>query len=113
MSVRDVPILCSIDLDLASHLNDVKKPMDRAWLAISLSLPLRPEEVLGLQWADIDEETCTIHVRNTVTHPTRNVEDARDTALTDYRHGLDFKFTNNTADDLVISIRTSRIPAKS
>ena len=57
---------------LASHLNDVKKPMDRAWLAISLSLPLRPEEVLGLQWADVDEETCTIHVRNTVTHPTRN-----------------------------------------
>jgi len=32
------------------------------------------------------------------------VEDARDTALTDYRHGLDFKFTNNTADDLVISM---------
>ena len=57
---------------LASHLNDVKKPMDRAWLAISLSLPLRPEEVLGLQWADVDEGTCTIHVRNTVTHPTRN-----------------------------------------
>ena len=57
---------------LASHLNDVKKPMDRAWLALSLSLPLRPEEVLGLQWADVDEETCTIHVRNTVTHPTRN-----------------------------------------
>ncbi|MBQ8707833.1 MAG: site-specific integrase [Succinivibrionaceae bacterium] len=57
---------------LASHLNDVKRPMDRAWLAISLSLPLRPEEVLGLQWADVDEETCTIHVRNTVTHPTRN-----------------------------------------
>lgn len=32
------------------------------------------------------------------------VEDAKDTALTDYRHGLDFKFTNNTADDLVISM---------
>lgn len=32
------------------------------------------------------------------------VEDAKDTVLTDYRHGLDFKFTNNTADDLVISM---------
>lgn len=32
------------------------------------------------------------------------VENAKDTALTDYRHGLDFKFTNNTADDLVISM---------
>lgn len=31
-------------------------------------------------------------------------EDVKDTALTDYRHGLDFKFTNNTADDLVISM---------
>lgn len=32
------------------------------------------------------------------------VEDVKDTALTDYRHGLDFRFTNNTADDLVISL---------
>ena len=31
-------------------------------------------------------------------------EDVKDTALTDYRHGLDFRFTNNTADDLVISL---------
>lgn len=32
------------------------------------------------------------------------VEDVKDMALTDYRHGLDFRFTNNTADDLVISM---------
>lgn len=57
---------------LASHLNDVVKPADRAWLALSLSLPLRPEEVLGLKWEDVDEKACMIHVRNTVTHPTRN-----------------------------------------
>lgn len=57
---------------LASHLNDVVKPTDRAWLALSLSLPLRPEEVLGLKWGDVDEKACMIHVRNTVTHPTRN-----------------------------------------
>lgn len=57
---------------LASHLGDIRLPMDKAWLALSISLPLRPEEVLGLKWEDIDRETCIIHVRNTVTHPTRN-----------------------------------------
>lgn len=57
---------------LASHLGDVKKDLDRTWLAISISLPLRPEEVLGLKWEDVDMEHCVIHVRNTVTHPTRN-----------------------------------------
>lgn len=31
-------------------------------------------------------------------------EDGKDTALTDYSRGLDFKFTNQSADDLVISM---------
>lgn len=57
---------------LAAHLGEVKREMDRAWLALSISLPLRPEEVLGLKWEDVDLENCVIHVRNTVTHPTRN-----------------------------------------
>lgn len=57
---------------LASHLNDIRSPMDKAWLVLSISLPLRPEEVLGLRWEDIDCENCIIHVHNTVTHPTRN-----------------------------------------
>lgn len=57
---------------LAAHLNEIKKPADRAWLALSISLPLRPEEVLGLTWADVDIERCVIHIRNTVTHPDRN-----------------------------------------
>lgn len=57
---------------LASHLADIKRETDRAWLAVSISLPLRPEEVLGLLWEDVDEASCTVHVRNTVTHPTRN-----------------------------------------
>ncbi len=57
---------------LATHLEEIKRPMDRVWLAISISLPLRPEEVLGLKWADVDLENCVIHVHNTVTHPTRN-----------------------------------------
>lgn len=57
---------------LTMHLDDIKRPTDRAWLALSLSLPLRPEEVLGLKWEDVDVEHCVLHIRNTVTHPTRN-----------------------------------------
>ena len=57
---------------LVSHLPDVKRPVDRAWLAISVTIPLRPEEVLGITWEDIDLDKCLIHVNNTVTHPSRN-----------------------------------------
>ena len=57
---------------LATHLGEVKRPMDRTWLTLSISLPLRPEEVLGLKWEDVDLVNCIVHVRNTVTHPTRN-----------------------------------------
>ena len=57
---------------LASHLNDISNPTDRAWLALSIMLPLRPEEVLGIRWRDIDEENLTVYICGTVTHPTRN-----------------------------------------
>lgn len=56
----------------ASHLMDIVNPMDRAWMALSISLPLRSEEVLGLRWMDVDNDPCLIHVRSTITHPTRN-----------------------------------------
>lgn len=52
------------------HLNDIPNEFDKAWLALSISLPLRPEEVLGLRWMDIDGRI--VHVRATITHPTRN-----------------------------------------
>lgn len=57
---------------LATHLDDVKRITDRRWLALSISLPLRPEEILGLKWEDVDMDQCIVHVRNTVMHPTRN-----------------------------------------
>lgn len=57
---------------LASHLDDIQRPTDRAWLALSISLPLRPEEVLGLRWEDVDTERCVLRIHNTVTHPDRN-----------------------------------------
>lgn len=58
---------------LAAHLPDVKNATDRAWLALSIALPLRPEEVLGLKWENVDLATGVISVRNTVSHPTRNL----------------------------------------
>lgn len=55
-----------------AHLDDLSNPYDRAWLAINSCLPLRPEETLGIRWADINERDLTIHIRNTITHPDRN-----------------------------------------
>ena len=39
---------------LVQHIADVRKPMDRNYLALHALHPLRPEEILGLQWQDID-----------------------------------------------------------
>ena len=64
---------------MAEHLIDIQSGMDRAWLAISISLPLRPEEVLGVTWADVGEVNVVFHIRNTVTHPARNEPESRHT----------------------------------
>lgn len=57
---------------LAANLDKINDPYDKAWLALSISLPLRPEEVLGLQWKNVDTEHNIIRIRTTVSHPTRN-----------------------------------------
>lgn len=57
----------------AAHLDDLTMEEDRAWFALSICLPLRPEEVLGLRWQDIDEDHLVIKVRSTVSHPDRNL----------------------------------------
>lgn len=57
----------------AAHLDDLTEKDDRAWFALSICLPLRPEEVLGLRWQDIDEENSILRVRSTVSHPDRNM----------------------------------------
>jgi integrase len=57
---------------LAASLSKLDDTTERTWLAISISLPLRPEEVLGLKWEDIDLDRLTVSIKNTVTHPTRN-----------------------------------------
>lgn len=70
---------------LVQHLEDIKNPSDRAYLAIQALHPLRLEEVLGLQGGDIDPESMEIHVRRAVTHPTRNQPEIKDTK-TDSSH---------------------------
>jgi len=57
---------------LIQHIPEIRQPVDRAYMAIQALHPMRLEEVLGLQWADIDTEISAIHIRRAVTHPTRN-----------------------------------------
>lgn len=64
---------------LVQHINDIQDPIDRAYLAIQALHPLRLEEVLGLQGADIDPENGEIHICRAVTHPTRNQPEVKDT----------------------------------
>ncbi|RKI65293.1 hypothetical protein D7V91_14670 [bacterium 1xD42-67] len=64
---------------LVQHIGDIQDPIDRAYLAIQALHPLRLEEVLGLQAADIDPENGAIHICRAVTHPTRNQPEIKDT----------------------------------
>jgi integrase len=57
---------------MVSHLDMIPSPTDKAWLALCVSLPLRPEEVLGLKWENVDAGSKILYVRNTVTHPKRS-----------------------------------------
>ena len=65
---------------LVQHIEQVKKPQDRAYLAIQALHPLRLEEVLGLKGEDV--EGSTIHVRRAVTHPDRNKPIVKETKTT-------------------------------
>ncbi len=57
---------------LVSHIDVLQNEQDRMYIALSALHPLRPEEVLGLQWSDIDFDAKCIYVRRAVTHPYRN-----------------------------------------
>ena len=64
---------------LISHIDDVKMPMDRAYIALQALHPMRLEEVLGLKGADIDRTAMEIHICRAVTHPDRNRPEIKDT----------------------------------
>lgn len=64
---------------LVKHLNEIKNPVDREYMALQALHPLRLEEVLGLRPEDVDTENMVIYVRQAVTHPTRNQPEIKDT----------------------------------
>lgn len=64
---------------LTQHISDIKKPLDRMFFALLSMHPLRLEEVLGLQWKDIDFEDKAIHINRAVTHPKRNKPEIKST----------------------------------
>jgi len=78
-SVRTEPYTVEQMRYLVEHLDDVKAPQDRCYLALQALHPMRLEEVLGLKWADIDTDTMQIHIRRAVTHPDRNQPQVKDT----------------------------------
>lgn len=57
---------------LVTHIPDVTNPTDRAYLAIAALHPLRPEEVFGLKYGDIDRDALKINIVRAVTYPDRN-----------------------------------------
>ena len=64
---------------LVQRIGDIRKPLDRTYMAIQALHPLRLEEVLGLKWSDIDFEHMTLSVNRAVTHPKRNQPEVKDT----------------------------------
>ena len=62
-----------------SHIGDIQKPMERAYFALQIMHPMRLEEVLGLKYEDLDTENGLIHIRRSVSHPTRNMPEIKAT----------------------------------
>ncbi len=60
-------------LQTLAKIPNVKTVTDRCFIAIQALHGMRPCEVLGLKWADIDLEQGIIHIRRNVTHPMRNL----------------------------------------
>ena len=66
-------------LDAINRIPRVKTTIDRCFIAIQALHAMRPCEVLGLKWEDIDLEKGFIHIRRNVVHPTRNLPVTGDT----------------------------------
>lgn len=65
--------------DVLRRIPQVKTTLDRCFIAIQALHGMRPCEVLGLKWGDIDLDAGIIHIRRNVAHPTRNLPVVGDT----------------------------------
>ena len=72
LSVTDMQRICS-------EIPSLERVSDQRFLAIQISMALRPCEVLGLQWQDIDLENNLLHVRRNVVHPDRFKPEVKET----------------------------------
>lgn len=70
---------------LVEGIGRLQNPTDRAYMALHTLHPLRLEEVLGLRWADVDEESMTLHIQRAVTHPNRNAPEVKETKTSECR----------------------------
>ena len=58
--------------DIQEVLPKLENDLDKRYLALQMSMALRPCEVLGLRWEDVDHPNGLLHIRRNVVHPTRN-----------------------------------------
>lgn len=57
---------------LVANIPSIQNPIDRAYLAIAALHPLRPEEIFGLKYKDLNREEMKIAIVRAVTYPDRN-----------------------------------------
>ena len=57
---------------LVANIPNVKRETDRMFLALAALHPLRLEEIIGLQYGDLDRKNHKLHIRRAVTFPDRN-----------------------------------------
>lgn len=74
---------------LVGRICSVEREDDRAFLALHALHPLRPEEVLGLQWRDVDFRRGIIRVERAATHPGRNQPLVKETKTEASRRAID------------------------
>ena len=65
-------------LYIIQNIDKINNPIDKMYIAIQALHPLRLEEVLGLQWQDIDLEAKALHICRAVTHPDRNQPEVKE-----------------------------------